>query len=157
ERKGGVIRARRSAMKPVAPAAQPACAEAPAGGAVQGGASLYLLRPYLGSNTALQTTTTVTDTAGVKEEARPHAGKPTPPSRTGRARWRASGSAVSGSAGEGTTLIGATVPLVEPFSCPPSSCPGHYPRRLATTGTLLPWALLPGRNLVVAPLIWSTF
>src|SRR5262249_5085146 len=52
---------------------------------------------------------------------------------------------------------GATVPLVEPFSCPPSSCPGHYPRRLATTGTLLPWALLPGRNLVVAPLIWSTF
>jgi hypothetical protein len=41
------------------------------------------------------------------------------------------------------SLIRATSTLVEPSTCPPSSCPGHYSRRWATTGTLSPWALLP--------------
>jgi len=51
----------------------------------------------------------------------------------------------------------ATSTLVEPSTCPPSSCPGHYPRRWATTGTLSPWALLPvGDPVVVCP-VRSTF
>src|SRR4051794_37601243 len=53
--------------------------------------------------------------------------------------------------------IRATSTLVEPSTCPPSSCPGHYPRRWATTGTLSPWALLPGGDPVVACLVRSTF
>ena len=53
--------------------------------------------------------------------------------------------------------IRATSTLVEPSACPPSSCPGHYPRRWATTGTLSPWALLPVGNPVVVCLVRSTF
>ena len=53
--------------------------------------------------------------------------------------------------------IRATSTLVEPSTCPPSSCPGHYPRRWATTGTLSPWALLPVGDPVVVCLVRSTF
>jgi hypothetical protein len=53
--------------------------------------------------------------------------------------------------------IRATFTLVEPSTCPPSSCPGHYPRRWATTGTLSPWALLPVGDPVVVCLVRSTF
>src|SRR6516165_6175687 len=53
--------------------------------------------------------------------------------------------------------IRATSTLVEPSTCPPSSCPGHYPRRWATTGALSPWALLPVGDPVVVCLVWSTF
>src|SRR5262249_52580749 len=53
--------------------------------------------------------------------------------------------------------IRATSTLVEPSTCPPSSCPGHYPRPWATTGTLSPWALLPGGDPVVVCLVRSTF
>jgi len=53
--------------------------------------------------------------------------------------------------------IRATSTLVEPSTCPPSSCPGHYPRRWATTGTLSPWALLPVGDPVVVCQVWSTF
>src|SRR5262249_26075724 len=53
--------------------------------------------------------------------------------------------------------IRATSILVEPSACPPSSCPGHYPRRWATTGTLSPWALLPVGDPVVVGLVRSTF
>jgi hypothetical protein len=53
--------------------------------------------------------------------------------------------------------IRATSTLVEPSTCPPSSCPGHYPRRWATTGTLSPWALLPVGDPVVVYLVRSTF
>src|SRR5262245_56183382 len=51
----------------------------------------------------------------------------------------------------------ATSTLVEPSTCPPSSCPWRYPRRWATTGTLSPWALLPVGDPVVVCLIRSTF
>src|SRR5262249_54854574 len=54
------------------------------------------------------------------------------------------------------SLIRATSTLVEPATCPPSSCPGHYPRRWATTGTLSPWALLPVGDPVVVCLVCST-
>ena len=50
----------------------------------------------------------------------------------------------------------ATSTLVEPSTCPPSSCPGHYPRHWATTGTLSPWALLPVGDPVVVGLVRST-
>src|SRR5262245_66610303 len=53
--------------------------------------------------------------------------------------------------------IRATSTLVEPSTCPPSSCPGHYPRCWATTGTLSPWALLPGGDPVVVCQVRSTF
>jgi hypothetical protein len=53
--------------------------------------------------------------------------------------------------------IRATSTLVEPSTCPPSSCPGRYPRRWATTGTLSPWALLPVGDPVVVCLVRSTF
>jgi hypothetical protein len=53
--------------------------------------------------------------------------------------------------------IRATSTLVEPSTCPPSSCPGHYPRRWATTGTLSPWALLPVGDPVVVCQVRSTF
>ena len=53
--------------------------------------------------------------------------------------------------------IRATSTPVEPSTCPPSSCPGHYPRRWATTGTLSPWALLPVGDPVVVCLVRSTF
>jgi hypothetical protein len=53
--------------------------------------------------------------------------------------------------------IRATSTLVEPSTCPPSSCPGHYPRRWATTGTLSPWALLPVGDPVVVCRVRSTF
>ena len=53
--------------------------------------------------------------------------------------------------------IRATSTLVEPSTCPPSSCPGHYSRRWATTGTLSPWALLPLGDPVVVCLVRSTF
>jgi len=53
--------------------------------------------------------------------------------------------------------IRATSTLVEPSTCPPSSCPGHYSRRWATTGTLSPWALLPVGDPVVVCLVRSTF
>src|SRR3954469_9971229 len=53
--------------------------------------------------------------------------------------------------------IRATSTLVEPSTCPPSSCPGHYPRRWATTGTLSPWAFLPVGDPVVVCLVRSTF
>ena len=53
--------------------------------------------------------------------------------------------------------IRATSTLVEPSTCPPSSCPGHYPRRWATTGTLSPWALRPVGDPVVVCLVRSTF
>ena len=53
--------------------------------------------------------------------------------------------------------IRATSTLVEPSPCPPSSCPGHYSRRWATTGTLSPWALLPVGDPVVVCLVRSTF
>jgi len=53
--------------------------------------------------------------------------------------------------------IRATSTLVEPSTCPPSSCPGHYPRRWATTGTLSPWALLPVGDPVVVCLVRSMF
>src|SRR5262245_41925790 len=53
--------------------------------------------------------------------------------------------------------IRATSTPVEPSTCPPSSCPGRYPRRLATTGTLSPWALLPLGDPVVVCLVRSTF
>ena len=53
--------------------------------------------------------------------------------------------------------IRATSTLVEPSTCPPSSCPGHYPRHWATTGTLSPWALLPVGDPVVVCQVWSTF
>src|SRR5436309_4764409 len=53
--------------------------------------------------------------------------------------------------------IRATSTLVEPSTCPPSSCPGHYPRPWATTGTLSPWALLPVGDPVVVCLVRSTF
>src|SRR5262249_26245051 len=53
--------------------------------------------------------------------------------------------------------IRATSTLVEPSPCPPSSCPGHYPRRWATTGTLSPWALLPVGDPVVVLRVRSTF
>src|SRR5262245_30625007 len=50
----------------------------------------------------------------------------------------------------------ATSTFVEPSTCPPSSCPRHYPRRLATMGTLSPWALLPLADPVVVCLVRST-
>src|SRR5262249_24415649 len=53
--------------------------------------------------------------------------------------------------------IRATSTLVEPSTCPPLSCPGHYPRHWATTGTLSPWALLPVGDPVVVCLVRSTF
>src|ERR1700680_2261670 len=53
--------------------------------------------------------------------------------------------------------IRATSILVEPSTCPPSSCLGHYPRRWATTGTLSPWALLPVGDPVVVCQVRSTF
>src|SRR5262249_52895263 len=52
--------------------------------------------------------------------------------------------------------IRATSTLVEPSTCPPSSCPGHYPRRWATTETLSPWALLPVCDPVVVGRVRST-
>src|SRR5262249_35755997 len=53
--------------------------------------------------------------------------------------------------------IRATSILVEPSTCPPSSCPGHYSRHWATTGTLSPWALLPVGDPVVVGQVRSTF
>src|SRR5262249_51098725 len=53
--------------------------------------------------------------------------------------------------------IRATSTHVEPSTCPPSSCPGHYPRRWATTGTLSPWALPPVGDPVVVCLVRSAF
>ena len=44
-----------------------------------------------------------------------------------------------------------------PGTCPPWPCPGHYPRRWATTGTLSPWALLPVGDPVVVCQVRSTF
>src|SRR5262245_15341174 len=55
------------------------------------------------------------------------------------------------------SLIRATFTLVEPSTCPPSSCPGHYPRHLPTTRTLSPWALLTVGDPVVVCLVRSTF
>ena len=64
---------------------------------------------------------------------------PTPPSRTRRAPFKATGSEgemtppVSGSCGLHRTLWVLFI-----FPCPPSPCPGHYPRHLSTMRTLSP-------------------